>query len=174
MARSSPYFSETQVDPVLRPAAPLPRFAAPSGRGAPMPANDSDSAQGDVESPAAERVLIVEDNWLVAIEMEAALQDAGYIVVGIAVSADEAIAACEDQRPDVVLMDIRLQGGSDGVEAAKAIRTRMDVPSIFVSAHDDAETRARGEAARPLGWINKPVQGAVLVERISRLLDRPH
>jgi CheY-like chemotaxis protein len=124
--------------------------------------------------PTGDRVLIVEDNWLVAIEVEAALLDAGYHVVGIAVTSEEAVVFCETGRPDFVLMDIRLQGRTDGIQAAAEIRDRFGISSIFVSAHDDPATRIRAEPAKPLGWIVKPVSGSVLVDRIKTLWRRPH
>lgn len=118
---------------------------------------------------ALERVLIVEDNWLVAVEMEAALEDAGYTVVGIAVSAEEAVEACKADGPDVVLMDIRLLGPRDGVDAAVEIRERFGIGSIFVSAHDDPDIRARAATARPLGWIVKPVTSGELIRLLAAL-----
>lgn len=120
-----------------------------------------------VQTPA--RVLIVEDNWLVAVEMESSLEQAGYAVVGIAVSADEAIQACDDERPDLVLMDIRLLGPRDGVDTAIEIRERFDIGSIFVSAHSDADVRARAERARPLDWIVKPLTSGQLIRALEEL-----
>lgn len=119
----------------------------------------------------ARRVLIVEDNWLVAVEMEAALEDAGYEVVGVAVSAEEAVQTCNAKHPDLVLMDIRLLGPRDGVDAAIEIRDRFGIGSIFVSAHDDGDVRARAEAARPLGWIVKPVTSSELIRSLGELDD---
>lgn len=113
--------------------------------------------------------MIVEDNWLVALEVEAALLDGGFAVAGIAVNSAEAFSLCETERPSLILMDIRLQGGDDGIGAALNIRSQFGIPVIFVSAHDDPETRAQAEAARPLGWIVKPVSGQELVEQIGQI-----
>ncbi|WP_222184602.1 response regulator [Geminicoccus harenae] len=115
------------------------------------------------------RVLIVEDNWLVAIEMEAALSEAGYEVVGLAMSADQAVRLCGSERPAVVLMDIRLQGRLDGVSAAVEILQRYGIHSIFVTAYGDPETRARAEAAQPLGWILKPMVWSELGRRLEQI-----
>ncbi|MDO8901468.1 MAG: response regulator [Phenylobacterium sp.] len=127
-------------------------------------------SQGDRDAgggfPLGRRVLITEDNWLVAGEWQAALEDAGYEVVGLAASAEEALEICERETPDLILMDIRLLGDRDGVEAAKDARTRFDIPSVFVSAHDDSDVRRRAAEARPLGWITKPV----VASRIPELL----
>lgn len=108
-------------------------------------------------------------NWLIAGEWEAELQAAGYSVLGLAVTADEAVTMARSQRPDFVLMDIRLLGPSDGVEAAILIRTQLGIPSIFVSAHDDLETRTRASAAQAMGWLAKPVLASRLVDLIAQL-----
>jgi two-component system, response regulator PdtaR len=127
-------------------------------------------AQGDdrpeADFPLGRRVLITEDNWLVAAEWRAALEDAGYEVVGMAASADEALELCREESPDLILMDIRLLGDRDGIEAAQEARRLYEIPSVFVSAHDDSDVRQRAAEARPLGWITKPV----LASRIPELL----
>jgi len=128
-----------------------------------LPRDDGDA---DAGFPLGRRVLITEDNWLVAGEWQAALEDAGYEVVGLASSAQEALEICSRETPDLILMDIRLLGDRDGVEAAKDARLLYDIPSVFVSAHDDAEVRQRAADARPLGWIAKPV----IASRIPDLL----
>lgn len=129
-----------------------------------------DLAQGDdrpeADFPLGRRVLITEDNWLVAAEWRAALEDAGYEVVGMATSADEALELCREESPDLILMDIRLLGDRDGIEAAQEARRLYEIPSVFVSAHDDSDVRRRAAEARPLGWITKPV----LASRIPELL----
>ncbi|MBU2135814.1 MAG: response regulator [Alphaproteobacteria bacterium] len=129
-----------------------------------------DLAQGDdrpeADFPLGRRVLITEDNWLVAAEWRAALEDAGYEVVGMAASADEALELCREESPDLILMDIRLLGDRDGIEAAQEARRLYEIPSVFVSAHDDSDVRRRAAEARPLGWITKPV----LASRIPELL----
>jgi DNA-binding NarL/FixJ family response regulator len=130
------------------------------------PASDEDPGV-PVSGMSIERILIVEDNWLVAIEMEAALSDAGYKVIGIAMSADQAVQLCETERPDAVLMDVRLQGQRDGVDAAIEVRARFGIRSVFVTAHGESETRARAEAAEPLGWIVKPISSAELIRHIQ-------
>lgn len=125
-----------------------------------------DDGRPDSDFPFGRRVLITEDNWLVAGEWRAALEDAGYEVVGVAASAEEALELCRLETPDVILMDIRLLGDRDGVEAAREARSLYDIPSVFVSAHDDSEMRRRAAEAQPLGWITKPV----VPSRIPELL----
>ncbi len=131
----------------------------------PRPPGMTDRSEGESQR----KVLIVEDNWLVAVELEAALQDAGYLVVGIAVSADEAVRACGANPPELVLMDIRLLGPRDGIDAAIQLREQFGIGSIFVSAHNDADLRARAEAAQPLGWITKPVTSSALLRSLEQI-----
>jgi CheY-like chemotaxis protein len=103
------------------------------------------------------RILIVEDEYFISLDAEDALSSAGYTVVGIATTAAEAVEMAEAERPDMVLMDIRLDGSRDGIDAAAEILSRLGIPSLFATAHADAGTRARGDnAASPLGWLSKP------------------
>lgn len=108
-------------------------------------------------TPSRGRVLIVEDEYFVALNAEDALSDAGFTVIGLAATAEEAARLAEAGRPDLVLMDIRLAGLRDGIAAAADIRQRFGISSLFATAHSDAATKARGdEAASPLGWLTKP------------------
>ena len=108
------------------------------------------------------RILIVEDEMFVALDIEAAVNKAGHRVVGFAGTAERAVTLADEMRPDLVLMDIRLPGDRDGVDAAIEIRQRFDIPSLLISGYADAETRARAEPAQPLGFIGKPFDHALL------------
>ncbi|WP_135469125.1 response regulator [Crenalkalicoccus roseus] len=127
---------------------------------------------GGVESLATgARVLIVEDEYFVALDAEDALTDAGFRVVGVAATAEDALALARAERPDLVLMDIRLGGSRDGIEAAAEIRRELGIPSLFATAHADAATRLRGEAAAsPLGWLSKPYTQAEVVAAVRLAL----
>jgi two-component system, response regulator PdtaR len=103
------------------------------------------------------RVLIVEDEFFISLHTSALLRALGHSVVAVAVSADEAVAVAERERPDVVLMDIRLVGARDGIDAANEIRTRFDIGSIFVTANADPGTRQRAVAVQPVGFLEKPL-----------------
>ncbi len=103
------------------------------------------------------RVLIVEDEFFISLDTDALLRELGHIPVGIAVSAEAAIAMAETHRPDVVLMDIRLSGVGDGIYAAETILSRFGIPSIFVTANTDPVTRQSALAAGGQGFIEKPV-----------------
>ena len=102
------------------------------------------------------RVLVVEDEKIVAKDIEQTLTALGYTVCGLTAAASGAIALAEALSPDVVLMDIRLQGDGDGVEAADEIRERLDIPVVFLTAHADETTMARATAAGPYGYVLKP------------------
>lgn len=112
------------------------------------------------------RVLVVEDEYLVAMDLELSLVAAGYVVVGIAASGAEALAMAARAAPDVATMDINLQGAMDGIDTAAQLRERFGIRSLFITAYSDAAIRSRGAAVDPLGWETKPFEP----ERIARLL----
>lgn len=103
------------------------------------------------------RILIVEDEFFIALDTEEQARSLGHVVVGTAVSADEAIRMAGDQKPDVVLMDIRLIGPTDGIAAAIEIRSRYGIESIFVTANTDPSTLKRANAIGPVGVLEKPL-----------------
>jgi DNA-binding NarL/FixJ family response regulator len=108
-------------------------------------------------------VLIVEDELLIALELERELIAAGFEVVGMARTAEEAVNTAERGRPDAVLMDIRLGGARDGVDAALEIWQRFEIRSVFVSGNIDDAMRQRAAAARPLGFVSKPFFASQIV-----------
>jgi len=118
------------------------------------------------------RLLIVEDDYFTAIQNESALAGMGYEVVGMAGSFEEAVRIAGAERPDLVVMDIRLAGPKDGVDAATAIMERFAIPSLFVSAYTDERTKARAEPAHPLGWLTKPFTVDQLAESVRAAADR--
>ena len=104
------------------------------------------------------RILIVEDEAIVALDIQQRLESFGYVVVGKAATGERAIALTEQQAPDLVLMDIRLQGAMDGITAANAIRQRFYRPVVFLTAHSEAITLERAKLAEPFGYIIKPFE----------------
>ena len=102
------------------------------------------------------RVLVVEDEAVVAIEIEHRLVRLGYAVCGRADSGEAGVLLARTQSPDVVLMDIGLAGGSDGVDSAARIREELAVPVVFLTAHSDQATLRRAGAAGPAGYVVKP------------------
>lgn len=128
------------------------------------------SESSPVERQAeARRLLVVEDDYLVGITICDQLAGAGYIVLGPAVTGEEAVSLALEQRPDLVLMDIRLPGKMDGVEAAIELAGE-GIQVLFVSAHSDPRTRSRGEAASPCGWIEKPFSNTQLLKAVASAL----
>src|SRR5262245_41002918 len=103
------------------------------------------------------RILVAEDDLVVGVQYEDALTQAGFEVLDIATTGKEVIEVAQDQKPVLAIMDIRLAGAPDGVEAALEIHRRFGIRSIFATAFSDPEVRARAEPARPLAWLSKPV-----------------
>jgi DNA-binding NarL/FixJ family response regulator len=116
---------------------------------------------------AGRRVLIVEDEFFLAVQIEEWLDAAGFEVVDVVYTADEAVAVAAAERPGLVLMDVRLAGDSDGIAAAIDILERTGIRCIFASAFADPPTRQRGEAARPFGWLHKPLTAEVLIKSVK-------
>jgi DNA-binding response OmpR family regulator len=102
------------------------------------------------------RALIVEDEVLIAEELRERLSRLGFSVIGAVDSADEGIAIATRESPDLVLMDIRLRGEKDGVQAAQEIREQVDVSIVYVSAHSDLLTVERAKRTDHDGFILKP------------------
>jgi two-component system sensor histidine kinase/response regulator len=105
---------------------------------------------------AKARVLVVEDEGIVALNIQSSLESLGYDVPAIVASGEEAIGMAEEARPDVVLMDVMLSGTMDGVEAAGQIRERFHVPVIFLTAYTGDDTLRRAEITEPFGYLVKP------------------
>ncbi len=104
------------------------------------------------------RVLIVEDDMLVARGIAGTLTSLGHEVAGSVTSGEAAIAAAAEVTPDVVLMDVRLEGEMDGTEAAAHLRQQLDVPVVFLTAYSDNETVLRATASGPFGYVVKPYE----------------
>src|SRR5262245_39964282 len=99
------------------------------------------------------RILVVEDERIVALDIQRRLKALGYEVAGAAVSGEDAIYKATELHPDLVLMDIMLEGRIDGIMAAETIRCRLSIPVIFVTAHADAYTLQRAKVTEPFGYI---------------------
>jgi DNA-binding NarL/FixJ family response regulator len=107
------------------------------------------------DKAAQPRVLIVEDEGLVAMNMESALAEEGFAIVGIVDNEIDAVAAAERLKPDVILMDITLRDG-DGISAARTILKTLDTRIVFVSGNSDPQTLAAAQELRPAAFIRKP------------------
>lgn len=115
------------------------------------------------------RILMVEDEVITAMVMEADLQDAGYPVSRRVSSGEEAVSLAAEEVFDVVLMDIRLAGQIDGVEAARRIQEIRETPVIFMTGYQDEETHRRAEELSPLAYLVKPVNGAQLASLLGQV-----
>ena len=119
------------------------------------------------------KILLVEDELIVATSIAQSLEKAGYEVSDIASSAEEALAAVERRSPDLILMDIRIKGPSDGVETARRLHEDIHrVPIIFLTAQADGSTVERAKATQPYGYLVKPVSPASLVSTIEVALHK--
>jgi len=145
--------------------------AKTSGRPSQSPAESADQTEMRANGDQAS-ILVVEDDFLIALELENRLLDAGYRVVGIAASASEAFTLGDRERPDLVVMDIRLVGRRDGVDAAIELFKEFGIRSIFASAHADPQTRERAAPANPIGWVQKPYPADALIRLIRDFLGR--
>ena len=104
------------------------------------------------------QILVVEDEGIVAEGLKTSLERLNYVVPGIASSGEEAIEKAEKTHPDLVLMDIRLKGDMDGVEAGEQIRDRFNIPVVYLTAHTDEDTLQRAKRTEPFGYILKPFE----------------
>lgn len=104
------------------------------------------------------RVLVVEDDAIIGMDIEHRVKKLGYEVCGVADSAAEALDIASRTRPDIALMDIRLRGDVDGIEAARMLRDTLGVPVIFITAYSDMKMRSRALDMEPLGYIVKPLR----------------
>jgi PAS domain S-box-containing protein len=118
------------------------------------------------------RILIVEDGVIMARDIEQRLRKLNYNVVGIAGSGDEAVRKAKDLSPDLVLMDVNLKGGVDGIHAAELIRGRADIPVVYVTGYSDDQTLRRARATDPFGYILKPFDERELHGTIEMALYR--
>ena len=116
------------------------------------------------------KALIVEDEIFVARDLQMHLEQMGYSTTSIATSGEQAIQEIENEVPDLVLMDIVLQEGMDGIETAEIIRSRFDIPVIFLTAHGDNTIFERAKKTVPLGYIVKPFDGEGLRKTIEVVL----
>lgn len=117
-----------------------------------------------------QRILVVEDEAVVARDIEQTLTRLGFEVVGTAQFANEAVAKVSETKPDLVLMDISLQGKRDGVDAAQIIGERSQTPVVFLTAHTDKATVARAQGISPAGYLVKPFNRERLLETINKAL----
>jgi DNA-binding LytR/AlgR family response regulator len=104
------------------------------------------------------RILIVEDEWIIAEDMATMLRKIGYEIVAMAKNYDQAVSVMSNNQIDIALVDITLAGSKDGIEVAKEIREKYDLPFIFITSHSDPQTVQRAVAIQPNGYLVKPFE----------------
>ena len=125
-------------------------------------------AQRDIEADLATEVLIIEDEPVIAADIEALVLDLGHAVTAVATTRSEAVAAVKNRRPGIVLADIQLADGSSGIDAVNDILKGMDVPVIFITAFP--ERLLTGEKPEPAFLITKPFQPETVKAAIGQAL----
>ena len=123
-------------------------------------------------APRKPRALIVEDEILIAEELKQRLSLLGFSVIAAVDSAEEGIAIATRERPDLVLLDIRLKGEKDGVQAAKEIRQQVNVPLVYLTAHSDRLTVDRVKETEFDGFLLKPFRERELQTTIEIAMQR--
>jgi two-component system, response regulator PdtaR len=132
-----------------------------------------DERRGRQEDALARQVLIVEDEFFVALDLETTLTRAGFEIVGVASNAEDAVRLAEALQPSVVIMDIRLAGQRDGIDAAIEIFERFKIRSVFATAHHDPGTIARAERANAAGWLAKPYSPQSVIAAVQAAVKPP-
>jgi CheY-like chemotaxis protein len=118
------------------------------------------------------KLLIVEDEPIVALDLKQEVEQLGHKVVGVAESADEALAAVKMCRTDLALMDVRIMGSMDGIETARLLRSRYHIPSIFLTSYSDETTISRAAREIPYGYLTKPFQSGELMATLQVALHK--
>ena len=113
--------------------------------------------------------LVVEDERIISLAMGMHIRNLGHTVGACVASGEDALAALATLQPDVVLMDIRLEGELDGIETARRMLEQGGPPVVFATAYTDPETRSRAQAAKPLAFLIKPV-GPVEIKALVEIL----
>ncbi len=116
----------------------------------------------------AKKILIVEDEVITAMGMMEMLEFWGYEVLEPAATSSDALERVANEKPDLVILDIRIQGETDGIETAKKIREMIGIPVVFVTGYTDSEIRKRAEEAGPAGYLTKPLD----LTRLKSLIDK--
>jgi CheY-like chemotaxis protein len=125
------------------------------------------AARGGIVKAQNQSILVVDDDHLICEYLTMTIQDLGYVVCGCAASAEEAVRMSHRHQPGVILMDVRLRGQGDGIDAALEIRKTQDIPIIFVTGSNEPETLARINNHDPAAVLIKPI----MWEQLERTLE---
>lgn len=133
--------------------------------------DEFESSSPDASGERPPRILITEDEYIVAFDLKLRLKKLGFDIAGIAASGDDAILQNHDAKPDLILMDIGLQGDMDGIEAAREIRAESDVPIIFLTANSDPASMERAISTQAFSYLLKPFNERELKFSIEMALE---
>jgi PAS domain S-box-containing protein len=118
------------------------------------------------------RILLVEDELVIALGIKKSLEKLGYDVIELAVTGEEAVEKALELHPDLILMDIILQGPMDGVQAARKICEKADIPILYLTANADSATVERARDTMPYGYMNKPINDRDMMSNIDTALHK--
>ena len=116
------------------------------------------------------RILIVEDESIVVLDLEKRLKKMGYLVVAMVTMGEDAFKVASETKPDLVLMDIKLAGKVDGIQTAQYLRDFFALPVIYLTAYADEATLARAKVTQPFGYLIKPFRDQELQSNIEMAL----
>ena len=116
---------------------------------------------------ARRKILIVEDEVISAMSLTELLQLWGHEVCDSVSSGEEAIQRAQDERPDMVLIDINIRGGMDGLQAAREIRRRLGIPIVIMTGYQDRDMRERARELEPAGYLVKPLD----LDELKSIID---
>ncbi|MDI6401415.1 response regulator [Balneolaceae bacterium ANBcel3] len=117
------------------------------------------------------RIVLVEDDFIIALLLEKQIQRMGYVVADKIDNGEAAIETIKNNQPDLVLMDIKLVGDMDGIDAMNEIRKFSDIPVIYLTGNADENTKKRALKTRPEGYLIKPVDMEVLKKNIHEIMN---
>ena len=117
------------------------------------------------------KILIVEDEVIIAMRFEVFFSRRGYQVVDLVSSGEEAIKAAIKEKPDLILMDINLKGMMSGIEAATKITAEDNIPIIFMTGYSDENLRLEADKVKPIGYFMKPIDMSEVLNVVKKLID---
>jgi len=125
-----------------------------------------------MKSMKSDKIMVVEDEWIVADQLCNNLKDLGYMICSTAATGEEAIRNVEEDRPDLILMDVVLKSKMDGIEAAELITSQFDIPVIYLTAYTNQEYIERAKQTKPFGYLVKPFKQNELYANIEMALHK--